>query len=57
MVLNVGEISYPHTVTDNGNNVKSAVTRLEKDWIPCAAHTLQLLITKELKIIDPLITK
>ena len=81
MVLNVGEIPYPHTgveislhvskvlddwnledkiiiiVTDNGSNVKSAVTRLGKDWIPCAAHTLQLSVNKGLKIIDPLITK
>jgi hypothetical protein len=44
-------------VTDNGSNVKSAVTRLGKDWIPCAAHTLQLSVNKGLKIIDPLITK
>ncbi|CAG8629122.1 2535_t:CDS:1, partial [Diversispora eburnea] len=44
-------------VTDNGSNVKSVVTRLEKDWIPCTAYTLQLSVTKGLKIINSLITK
>ncbi|CAG8507761.1 11948_t:CDS:2, partial [Diversispora eburnea] len=51
MVLNIGKIPYPHT------GIEIALTKLEKDWIPCAAHTLQLLVTKRLKIIDPLITK
>ncbi|RHZ53021.1 hypothetical protein Glove_452g45 [Diversispora epigaea] len=31
-------------VTDNGRNVKSAVTRLGKDWILCAAHILVIFI-------------
>ena len=81
MVLDIGEIPFPHTaieisrhvlkvfndwdleskiiiiVTDNGANVKSAVTKLEKEWIPCAAHTLQLSVNRGLKIVDPLIAK
>ncbi|RHZ80468.1 hypothetical protein Glove_135g63 [Diversispora epigaea] len=61
MVLNVEEIPYSHTVLDdwnledkiiiividNGSNVKSAVTRLKKNWIPSSAEQATRLLEEE----------
>ena len=43
--------------TDNAPNMVSAVKSMNLQHIPCAAHTLHLIIKESLKFIQPLIEK
>lgn len=44
-------------VTDNASNIISAIKKCNWRWLPCFAHSINLIVQSSLKCIEPILTK
>ncbi|KAF0754582.1 zinc finger BED domain-containing protein 1-like [Aphis craccivora] len=48
---------FTAVVTDNASNIISAIKKCNWRWLPCFAHSINLIVQSSLKCIEPILTK